>query len=140
MKQLIKDILEDTSKGQVNLESEAAREVVANLIMAGIKSNGWFLDLGDKEKLDTAGYPVKKLNSYLTQDIDEAVMIDDTCQHGNDLNSICHECDEQQARDTWVCMICNESTYDVDYDYLGSGTNHLSCELELEMKDNVIKG
>ena len=40
MKQLIKDILEDISKGQVNLESEAAREMVANLIIASIKSSG----------------------------------------------------------------------------------------------------
>ena len=36
MKQLIKDILEDISKGQPNLESDAARETIANLIMAGI--------------------------------------------------------------------------------------------------------
>ena len=51
MKQLIKDILEDVAKGQPNLESEAAREMVANLIMAGIKSKkGWFLDLGTKLK------------------------------------------------------------------------------------------
>ena len=49
MKQLIKDVLEDVSKGQANLESEAAREMIANLIMAGIKSGkGWFLDLGTK--------------------------------------------------------------------------------------------
>jgi hypothetical protein len=47
VKQLIKDILEDVAKGQPNLESEAAREMISNLIMAGIKSNkGWFLDLG----------------------------------------------------------------------------------------------
>ena len=39
MKQLIKDILEDASKGQINLASAAAREVVANLIVAGIKSS-----------------------------------------------------------------------------------------------------
>ena len=78
MKQLIKDILEDASKGQINLASAAAREVVANLIMAGIKSNGWYLDLGEKEELnsaelDTAGYPVKKIDEWLTRDIDKAV-------------------------------------------------------------------
>ena len=81
MKQLIKDILEDASKGQINLASAAAREVVANLIMAGIKSNGWYLDLGEKEELnsaelDTAGYPVKKLNSWLTRHINKVVEID----------------------------------------------------------------
>jgi len=32
--------------------------------------------------------------------------------------------------DSWVCSICGENTADVDYDYLGSGTNHLGCELK----------
>ena len=47
MKQLIMDVLEDMSKGQVNLESKAARKSIANSIIAAIKTNkkGWFLDL-----------------------------------------------------------------------------------------------
>ena len=45
MKKLIKDILEDVAKGQPNLESEAAREMIASLIIASIKSKGWYLDL-----------------------------------------------------------------------------------------------
>ena len=99
MKQLIKDILEDVSKGQPNLESEAAREMIANLIMTGIRSGkGWFLDLGTRDKDST--------NESLVE-----------------------------AKDSWVCGICNKSTYDVEYDYMGSGTNHLSCELEIEMKE-----
>ena len=68
MKQLIKDILEDVSKGQINLASAAAREVVANLIVAGIKSSN--------VELDTAGYPIKKLNSWLTRHINKVVEID----------------------------------------------------------------
>ena len=40
------------------------------------------------------------------------------------------EIEEQKARDSWVCSICGENTADVDYDYLGSGTNHLGCELK----------
>ena len=43
---------------------------------------------------------------------------------------------EQKDRESWVCSICGKSTYDVDWDYIGSGTNHLGCELELEMKDD----
>ena len=43
---------------------------------------------------------------------------------------------EQRTRETWVCEICGKSTYDVDYDYVGSGTNHLGCELQIEM-DNA---
>ena len=67
MKQLIKDILKDVSKGQPNLESEAAREVVSNLIMAGIKSKGWYLNLN-------------------TINGDSQI---DVCRHGNSLNSNC---------------------------------------------------
>jgi hypothetical protein len=40
------------------------------------------------------------------------------------------EIEEQNARETWVCEICGENTFEVDYDYLGSGTNHLGCELK----------
>ena len=36
----------------------------------------------------------------------------------------------------WVCKICGKSTKNVDYDYIGSGTNHLSCELEIEMGED----
>ena len=43
--------------------------------------------------------------------------------------------DEIEA--SWVCTICDESTFDVEYDYLGSGTNHLSCELELEQEKEL---
>ena len=160
MKQVILDVLEDVSQGQVNLESEAARDMITNLIMAGIKSKGWYLNLGsrddnkDNDNLDTAGYPVKKINKWLTRDIDEVVMIDEYDDSTNDdstnddieykdivedLNESDMEKkmtwedsikEEQEARDTWVCEICNKSTYDVEYDYIGSGTNHLNCELK----------
>ena len=65
MKQVILDVLEDISKGQVNLESKAAREVVANLIMAAIKSSN--------VELDTAGMPIEKIDKWLTRDIDKVV-------------------------------------------------------------------
>jgi len=49
------------------------------------------------------------------------------------------EIEEQNARATWVCSICGENTFDVEYDYLGSGTNHLGCEMKSwdEIKDYV---
>ena len=49
------------------------------------------------------------------------------------------EIEEQNARETWVCSICGKNTADVDYDYLGSGTNHLGCEMKNwdEIKDHV---
>jgi len=107
MKQLIMDVLEDMSTGQINLESEAARELITNTIMAAIKTDGgWFLDLStldNKPKLDIPIY---------------------------------EKTDEQNARETWVCYICGENTFDVDYEYIGSGTNHLGCELKVEMSSS----
>ena len=35
--------------------------------------------------------------------------------------------------DYWTCDLCGKNTHEVDYDYLGNGTNHLGCELKLEM-------
>ena len=35
------------------------------------------------------------------------------------------EIEEQEARETWVCEICGENTFEVDYDYIGSGANHI---------------
>jgi len=32
----------------------------------------------------------------------------------------------------WTCSFCGKYTHEIDYDYLGSGTNHLKCELEHE--------
>ena len=32
----------------------------------------------------------------------------------------------------WKCDLCGKHTHEVDYDYLGNGTNHLQCELKLE--------
>ena len=108
MKQLIMDVLDDMSKGQVNFESEAARKMIANTIMAAIKTNngrkGWVLDLSTldgKSKSDTPVY-------------EKSV--------------------EQKARESWVCSICGENTFEVDYDYIGSGTNHLGCELKSEQE------
>jgi hypothetical protein len=98
------------STGQINLESEASREVIANTIMAAIKTNngrrGWVLDLSTldgRSKLDTPIY---------------------------------EKTEEQNARETWVCEICGKSTFEVEDDYIGSGTNHLGCEFEDEKRVN----
>jgi hypothetical protein len=88
MKQLIMDVLEDMSGGQVNLASEAARRMVATTITAVLKTKGSY--------------------TVFTE----------------------YELEEQKARGAWVCDICDKSTFEVEDDYLGSGTNHLGCELE----------
>ena len=40
MKQIIRDVLDDISNNQVNLESTAARETISNLISAALKTKG----------------------------------------------------------------------------------------------------
>lgn len=35
----------------------------------------------------------------------------------------------------WTCQICGMDTSYVEYDYLGSGTNHLACEVKDTMKN-----
>ena len=36
--------------------------------------------------------------------------------------------------DYWTCDLCGKNTHEIDYDYLGNGTNHLKCELENELE------
>tara|TARA_Y100000748_G_C15423104_1_gene460178 strand:- start:557 stop:949 length:393 start_codon:yes stop_codon:yes gene_type:complete len=69
MKQLIKDVLEDLSKGQVNLGSEAAREMVATAIMSAIRTSdkGWFLDLNPSAKdksIDKLKYKIESESDH----------------------------------------------------------------------------
>jgi len=87
MKQTIRQVLDDMKDSQINLGSESARETIAGLISAALKTKG-------------------KYTAYTE-----------------------YELDEQEARKAWVCEICGENTFEVDYDYVGSGTNHLGCEL-----------
>ena len=104
MKQVILNVLEDVSKAQPNLESEAAREVIANLIIDGIESNT----------------------------IDDT-LIKKTAEGWADVLGVN---EEEIERKKWVCTICNKSTWEVDWDYIGSEYNHLGCELEIEMEED----
>ena len=47
---------------------------------------------------------------------------------------------EQELKEQWVCKICGQSSYDLDWDYIGSGTNHLSCEVRLELDEKKRNG
>ena len=55
------------------------------------------------------------------------------------------EADEKAYLDYWTCEHCGKNTHEVDYDYLGNGTNHLQCDLiaedkcKMEKKDGVSK-
>ena len=46
-----------------------------------------------------------------------------------------YELEKREAKKHWVCSICGKNTYDVDWDYIGSDTNHLGCELDADMKN-----
>ena len=49
MKELIKNVLEDMAGGQVNLESKAAREMVATTITAALKTKGSYKEYTEYE-------------------------------------------------------------------------------------------
>ena len=49
MKQIIKDVLDDMSEGQINLGSEAARETVSSLISVALKTKGTYTEYTDDE-------------------------------------------------------------------------------------------
>ena len=44
---------------------------------------------------------------------------------------------EKEYLEHWKCELCGDHTHEVDYDYLGSGTNHLKCELEYQNEYNA---
>jgi len=43
---------------------------------------------------------------------------------------------EKEYLEHWKCELCGDHTHEVDYDYLGSGNNHLKCELEYQNEYN----
>ena len=94
MKHIIKNVLDDMNGKQVNLDSDAARIMLSNLISAALKDNGTY----------------KNYTEY--------------------------ELEEQKAKESWICTICGGNTFEVDYDYIGTGTNHLGCELKMEMSSS----
>ena len=95
MKKIIRKVLDELGDTQINLGSEAAREIISALVSAALKEKGEY-------------------KKYISDELEE-----------------------QKARETWVCSICGENTYDVDYEYIGSCTNHLGCELKLELEEPV---
>jgi len=40
--------------------------------------------------------------------------------------------EQEDEKLKWVCDICGKNTFEVDWDYIGSGYNHLSCDFEAE--------
>ena len=42
--------------------------------------------------------------------------------------------DSEIEKENWICGICGENTFELDFDCIGSGTNHLGCELLSELE------
>ena len=45
------------------------------------------------------------------------------------------EVGDEEEKAKWVCKYCGESTFEVEYDYIGSEYNHLSSDLKDEQKE-----
>ena len=56
----------------------------------------------------------------------------DNVSAGSDMSNT-NEVLSKEYLEYWTCDHCGKHTHEVDYDYLGNGTNHLGCELKLEM-------
>jgi len=57
MKQIIKDVLDDISTGQINLGSLAARENISQLISTALKAKGCYTEYDDSEEEQTSRWP-----------------------------------------------------------------------------------
>ena len=52
MKKIIKNVLEDLARSQLNFESESARETIASLLASTLKSKGCYTEYDDSETTD----------------------------------------------------------------------------------------
>ena len=108
MKQLIRQIL-DEYRSRWNTDSINVKEVITD------------------SELDSVTDAI--VNSIESNDLS----IENTAEGWADA----HDVDEVETeRKKWICSLCGKSTFEVDWDYIGSGYNHLGCELEIEMKND----
>ena len=201
MRQIIKDVLNIHGEMNVNLASDAARDVIAIEIIEKLKKKGFYTEYRKDElekreakkgwvcqtcgkstfetEYDYLVHPKLHLGCALKEEMD-----------GNDIKEQYHKASSQLFKEgkresvkysskgpeydsrenpsipylpgkhteielekqkrpafpeaknycskkAWICSICGKNTYDVDWDYIGSNTNHLECELENEMKNKL---
>ena len=88
-----------------------------------------------KEVLDDLKYSQVNLESKTSREMIANLISAALKAKGSYKEYTDYDIDEQKARASWVCAICGKSTYELDYDYVGSGANHLSCELRLEQDE-----
>ena len=88
--------------------------------------------------IDTVLERLKETNLHSAvarQTIVRAIMKEIRSGKGFFLNMNSIDADIPEAGDRleeakWVCEHCGESTFYVEYDYIGSGSNHLQCDLK----------
>lgn len=120
----------DSKQTLVNLSTEPSRIKIdlMNMNNGDTEFSGW--PIGKEatcswvklyEKLTYIPQLQKNIIGYMVWEVDVPTIIE--CfkyprSHGTYTNSV-----------NWKCNICGGDTSQVEYDYLGSGTNHLQCEL-----------
>ena len=77
---------------------------------------------------------VKEVKNILTDETSRKYVqaLIDSVSAGSDMSNT-NEVLSKEYLDYWTCEHCGKNTHEIDYDYLGNGTNHLECELKLEM-------
>ena len=137
-KNIIKNVLDRHKDGQGNIGSDSFRDMLS----VEISSN---LELEDEKKqalLQKRSYEF--IQNEMSQGekehqdawsrgkaIDNPLSIE--MWKGYKPNEVEEEELSKEYLEHWTCDHCGEHTHEVDYDYLGNGTNHLGCELKLEM-------
>jgi len=137
MKEIIKNVLSQYKNSQVNLGSDSAVESISAQIETAIlkhldpfSQNDFSPDEGDHKwpGLDA----IIKENGGLPHHsnlIAEGIYP----WHGDEEKiDLDNRVREENINSKWVCGICGEDTSRVEYDYIGTGYNHLKCELEHE--------
>ena len=92
-----------------------------------------------RQVLDELGDTQINLESEATRETIAALISATLKEKGEYKKHTNDELEEHEARKYWVCKICGQSSYDLDWDYIGSGTNHLSCEVRLELDEQKLK-
>ena len=90
-----------------------------------MKNPDWFFVMGTNDN------PIRDSAYARILDKDEYTLTRDTKKVKGTSVPVYNEGDANII-ERWVCYYCGENTYDVDYEYIGSCTNHLDCELKSE--------
>jgi len=106
MKEIIKNVLSQYKDAQINLGSDSAVENISAEIETAI---------------------LKHFDPFNQNDFSP----DEGNHRWPGLDAIIKENGGLPGSE-WVCGICGEDTSRVEYDYIGTGYNHLKCELEHE--------